>query len=475
MVHVTSAVLVAALVAAPILAAPVVSDESQFYGRDLEEFEARSTTGGRAAKEVAKNVVEGVGQSKMKDTIKKYTNPPVQVPQGLKDAAKKSTSGFSQAAVDHATGHGKKKRSLDFEELYVRSTTGGRAAKEVAKNVVEGVGQSKLKDTIKKYTNPPVQVPQGLKDAAKKSTSGFSQAAVDHATGHGKKKRSFDFDEFYARSTTGGRAAKEVAKNVVEGVGQSKMKDTIKKYTNPPAHVPEGLKEAAKKSTSGFSQAAVDHATGHGKKKRSLDFDEFYARSTTGGRAAKEVAKNVVEGVGQSKMKDTIKKYTNPPAHVPEGLKEAAKKSTSGFSQAAVDHATGHGKKKRSLEFNEFYARSTTGGRAAKEVAKNVVEGVGQSKLKDTIKKYTNPPVEVPQGLKDAAKKSTSGFSQGAMDQFAKSHGKKKRDFEDMEMYERDFEDFEDMFERDFFDDLEERDLFDELEEREFYELNELD
>jgi hypothetical protein len=358
-----------------------------------------------------------------------------------------------------------------------RSTTGGRAAKEIAKNVVEGVGQGTFKDTIKKYTSPPVHVPEGLKEAAKKHTSGFSQAAVDHVVKtHGKKKRSFDFEEYEARSTTGGRAAKEIAKNVVEGAGQSTFKDTIKKYTNPPVQVPEGLKEAARKHTSGFSQAAVDHVVKtHGKKKRSFGFEEYDARSTTGGRAAKEIAKNVVEGAGQSTFKDTIKKYTSPPVHVPEGLKDAAKKHTSGFSQAAVDHVVKtHGKKKRSFDFEEYDARSTTGGRAAKEIAKNVVEGVGQSTFKDTVKKYTSPPVHVPEGLKDAAKKHTSGFSQAAVDHVT-GHGKKKRDLEDFDLYERDFEDVEDVFERDLFDDLVERDFLDDLEEREFYDLNELD
>ncbi|KAF8987250.1 hypothetical protein BDQ17DRAFT_1335162 [Cyathus striatus] len=559
MVHVTSAVLVAALVAAPVLAAPVATDEFQSYGRDLEEFDARSTTGGRVAKKVAENVVESVGQGQFKDTIKKYTNPPVQVPQGLKDAAKKATGPHSQAAVDHVVKtHGKKKRSFDFEDFEARSTTGGRVAKKVAENVVESAGQSTFKDTVKKYTNPPVQVPQGLKDAAKKATSGHSQAAVDHvvkshgkkkrsfdfedfetrsttggriakkvaenvaesvgqsqfkdtlkkytkppvqvpqglvdaakkATGphsqaavdwvvktHGKKKRSFDFDDFVARSTTGGRIAKKVAENVVESAGQGTFKDAVKKYTNPPVQVPQGLKDAAKKATSGHSQAAVDHVVkSHGKKKRSFDFEDLEARSTTGGRVAKKVAENVVESVGQGQFKDTVKKYTNPPVQVPQGLKDAAKKATSGHSQAAVDHVVkSHGKKKRSFDFEDVEARSTTGGRVAKKVAENVVESVGQGQFKDTLKKYTNPPVQVPQGLKDAAKKATSGHSQAAVDHVVKTHGKKKRDLEDFDLYERDFEDFEDVFERDLFDDLEERDYFDELEEREFYDLNELD
>ncbi|KAF8990187.1 hypothetical protein BDQ17DRAFT_1333622 [Cyathus striatus] len=378
MVHVTSAVLVAAIVAAPAFAAPLSSDSGS--------VEARSGSGGRAAKEVVKNVVEGYGQNTFKDAVKKYTNPPVQVPDGLKEAARKHTSGFSKDAVNHVTGH--KKRALDFDELYARSGSGGRAAKEVVKNVVEGYGQNTLKDAVKKYTNPPIQVPDGLKEAARKHTSGFSKDAVNHVTGH--KKRALDFDEFYSRSGSGGRAAKEVVKNVVEGYGQNTFKDAIKKYTNPPVQVPDGLKEAARKYTSGFSKDAVNHVTGH--KKRSLDFDEFYARSGSGGRAAKEVVKNVVEGYGQNTFKDAVKKYTNPPVQVPDGLKEAARKHTSEFSKDAVNHVTGH-----------------------------------------------------------------------------------KRSLDDMDMYERDFEDFEDVFERDLFDGSEERDFFDELEEREFYELNELD
>ncbi|KAF8995817.1 hypothetical protein BDQ17DRAFT_970171 [Cyathus striatus] len=418
MVHVTSAVLVAALVAAPVLAAPVATDEFQFYGRDLEEFDARSTTGGRVAKKVAENVVESVGQGQFKDTIKKYTNPPIQVPQGLKDAAKKATGPHSQAAVDHVVKtHGKKKRSFDFEDFEARSTTGGRVAKKVAENVVESAGQSTFKDAVKKYTNPPVQVPQGLKDAAKKATSGHSQAAVDWVVNtHGKKKRSFDFDDFEARSTTGGRIAKKVAENVVESVGQGQFKDTVKKYTNPPVQVPQGLKDAAKKATSGHSQAAVDHVVkSHGKKKRSFDFEDVEARSTTGGRVAKKVAENVVESVGQGQFKDTLKKYTNPPVQVPQGLKDAAKK--------------------------------------AYVVIREITNGAS----------FLMPIY------------STSGHSQAAVDHVVKTHGKKKRDLEDFDLYERDFEDFEDVFERDLFGDLEERDYFDELEEREFYDLNELD
>ncbi|KAF9012717.1 hypothetical protein BDQ17DRAFT_1420064 [Cyathus striatus] len=288
MVHVKSAIIVAAFAAAPALAAPLSTDETELYSRDLsEELFVRSgrvpSRAGTWVIEKALGTAETLGENKIKDTLKGIVSPPVQIPPGLAEAGRKATGGFSNAAVDAIIKPGGKKRR-DLKGLYARSgrvpSRAGTWVIEKAIGTAETLGENKIKDTLKGIVSPPVQIPPGLAEAGRKATGGFSNAAVDAIIKPGGKKRR-DLEELYRRTGRGisraGTWAIGKAANAAEAITENKITSTVKEIVFPPVQIPPGLAEAGRKATGGFSNAAVDAITKPGGKKR-RDFEDFEAR-----------------------------------------------------------------------------------------------------------------------------------------------------------------------------------------------------
>ncbi|KAF9005075.1 hypothetical protein BDQ17DRAFT_1325246 [Cyathus striatus] len=285
MVHVTSTLFVAALIAAPSFAAPISSEGTQFTAREFEddlELAARTLAAGRVLTQTAGRAAAGMaasglgawGQNKAKEYLNQAShNTSPQVPEGLREAAKKASRPFSQTAVNAVTHRGHNKR--DFEEFEARmlAAAGGRAAAGLAANALGTWGQNKAKGYLSQ--NSPPRVPAGLSDVAKKASGPFSQAAVNAVTHRGQNKR--DLEEFDARTLTaaGGRAVAGTAAKALGAWGQSKANQ----YLNPPPRVPAGLSAAAKIVSGPHSQAAVDTVTGsRSRNKRDFDGYEFEER-----------------------------------------------------------------------------------------------------------------------------------------------------------------------------------------------------
>jgi len=301
-------------------------------------------------------------------------------------------------------------------------------------------------------------------------------------------------EDLKARGQSMSRMAVKGAGSAFDAYGQNKAKETLNKYTSQPLNVPPGLAEAAKKASPPFSPAAVQAFVAFkqaGKKNKKRDFEDYMyerdfednfleARGQSMSRMAVKGAESAFDAYGQNKAKETLRKYTSQPLNVPPGLAEAAKKASGPFNPAAVQAVVAFkqaGKKNKKRDFEGYMyerdfeddfltARGQSMSRMAVKGAESAFEAYGQTKAKDTLKKYTSQPVNVPPGLAEAAKKASGPFNPAAVQAVVafKQAGKKnkKRDFEDY-MYERDFD--EDVFERDF----------DELEEREYYDLEDLD
>lgn len=348
MVRIASSLVVAALVAAPALAAPSYSEETQFTSRefdDVDELATRGLFGGlrRLGHRNRKTLDE---RDLQELEARMAFGPAGRVAREFDDVDELAARGLFSGL--RRLGHRNRKTldERDLQELEARTPLGpaarvaavsaGRAGVAVAASVMGGYGQKAATN----YLSTAAKAQEGA--AQQQSSNRQGQSSSDHSTHRtGNRRRALRELEARTPPANGGRSdfiRKPPGTDRHSWGGQDRQIIPEKKDTTPPPGVP------GPKKRKGPNDPA-----------RKRDLEELEARvlASTAGRAAVGTAVKVASTWGQSRAKE----HLNTSPQVPAGLSEAARQASRPHSQAAVNAAINplgrSSRSRRDLDFEE--------------------------------------------------------------------------------------------------------------------------